>query len=60
MNLPDNAAWGPGETDDGKKRIRRFLFQTLLYALLLKYGRPVSLCDRRGGSGITRARGSPG
>lgn len=51
MNLPDNSAWGPGMTDDGKKRIRRFLFQTLLYALLLKYGRPVSVCPECEGDG---------
>ena len=51
MNLPDNSAWGPGITDDGKKRIRRFLFQALLYALLLKYGRPVSRCDTCEGRG---------
>lgn len=58
LNLPDNSAWGPAETDDGKKRIRRFLFQTLLYALLLKYGRPVALCDMCGGTGEPPA-GSP-
>jgi hypothetical protein len=51
MNLPDNSAWGPGQTEDGKKRIRRFLFQALLYALMLKYGRPVSRCNTCGGSG---------
>jgi hypothetical protein len=55
MNLPDNAAWGPGETEDGKKRIRRFLFQTLLYALLLKYGKPVERCEKCGGSGEVHA-----
>lgn len=51
MNLPDNAAWGPAETDDGKKRIRRFLFQALLYALLLKFGHPASVCPECGGAG---------
>jgi hypothetical protein len=59
MNLPDIAAWGPGETDAGKKRIRRFLFQTLLYALLLKYGRPVSTCPRCHGSGEIGWNDSP-
>jgi hypothetical protein len=58
MNLPDNSAWGPGETDDGKKRIRRLLFQTLLYALLLKYGRPVVPCEACGGRGGGEEQGT--
>lgn len=59
MNLPDNAAWGPGETDDGKKRVRRFLFQTLLYALLLKFGRPVAPCEHCDGAGTIFIQGEP-
>lgn len=39
--LPDWEGWGDAHTDEGRARLRRFAFQTILYALALVYGRPV-------------------
>jgi hypothetical protein len=53
QNLPDNSSWGPAETEDGKRRTRRFMFQPLLYGLALVFGHPASRCGACGGSGTT-------